>query len=110
MTLFDILLLKGKNDVKKALNEEKNQCFIEAFEQAINSMDNIPEDERILSCCIFKDFCSETLMLEHVLFGVRWESNYGDDCLNPSVDFIIYKQDCSFILSITELVPQLQYK
>ena len=110
MTLFDILLLKGKNDVKKALDEEENQCFIEAFEQAINSIDNLPPDERALGCCIFKDFCYQPLLLEHLLFGVMWESNYGDDCLNPSVDFIIHKQDCSFILPLSELVPQLQYK
>jgi hypothetical protein len=97
MFAFELILSRGREDAKSALKGEKNLCFREAFKQGVNSIDNMPQDEKELNCCIFTNFCSNYSEPEHLLYRIIWDSQYGDICADPSLDFSIYREDCAFL-------------
>jgi hypothetical protein len=98
MLAFEIVLSKGREDALKAIKGEKNLCFHEAFKQGVNSIDNMPQGEKELNCCIFTNFCSNHLKPEHLLYRIIWDSEYGVLCADSFLDFSIYREDCALLV------------
>jgi hypothetical protein len=98
MLAFEIVLSRGREDALKAIKSEKNLCFREAFKQGVNSIDNMPQDEKELNCCIFTNFCSNHLKPEHLLYRIIWDSEYGVLCADSFLDFSIYREDCALLV------------
>lgn len=97
MLAFEIVLSRGREDAVKAIKGEKNLCFHEAFRQGVNSIDNMPQDEKELNCCIFTNFCSQSLESQYLLYRIIWDSEHGDLCADPFLDFSIYREDCTLL-------------